>query len=303
MSDDNLKPEDDAEPEDDGHQDDTEPEDDGDSEPTSTASIRNSGPGSGFNALNSYFGSDYFKSVAGFDELFKPGGAWNAMLGNATKGLFTPELLEMFNRQINIGEGTTQRLLEQFGSMPFASISKNLAAGAALNYPNYRPSLTKRGTAYSAEMNSPADYFSPWEGVIENFADLQAAVATILNHHHGTTFCGGGNRTRNGLSIALFSVRCGRRRGYGIQIDLTEVANPSLLIRTFKRLKPASCLPSERSGGLRTPVLSRRLPGCSTSVPLRGFSMCHATLSSRPGSLPKNMLRQKSRKPTHASSH
>jgi hypothetical protein len=182
VSDDNLKPEDDAEPENEGHQDDTEPE------PNSTSNIRISGPVPGFDALSSYFGSDYFRSIAGFDELFKPGGAWNAMLGNATKGLLTPELLEKFNRQVNIGERTTQRLLDQFGSMPLASISKNLAAGAALNYPNYRPSPAKRGTAYSAEMNSPSDYFSPWEGVIEDFADLQAAVTTILNHHPGTTF-------------------------------------------------------------------------------------------------------------------
>ncbi|TVU61953.1 FRG domain-containing protein [Paenarthrobacter nitroguajacolicus] len=186
MNDDDLIPGDDIEPEDDGHQDDTDAEDNTDAEPPSAVS-RTSVPSSGLNALNSYFGSDYFKSIAGFDELFKPGGAWNAMFGNATKGLVTPELLETFSR-LNIGEGTTQRLLEEFGSIPFASISKNLAAGAALNYPSYRPSLTKGGTAYSPEMNSPADYFSPWEGVIGNFADLQVAVTTILNHHQGTTF-------------------------------------------------------------------------------------------------------------------
>ena len=188
MSDENQKSEDDTELESDRQRDDADPEDSADAEPTSTVDFRPSGSVSGFNALNSYFGSDYFKSVAAFDELFKPGGAWNAMLGNATKGLFTPELLEMFNRRMNIGEQPTQRLLDQLGHMPFASISKNLAAGAALNYPSYRPSPKKRGTAYSPEMNSPSDYFSPWEGVIENFTDLQAAVTTILDHHPGTTF-------------------------------------------------------------------------------------------------------------------
>lgn len=182
MSDDNLKPNDDAEPVDD------EQHYDSDAEPTSTANIRPSWPNSGLDALNSYFGSEYFRSLAGFDELFKPGGRWQAILGNATEGLITPEFLEKFNRQVNIGEEATQRLLEQFGSLPFATISKNLAAGAALNYPNYRPSLTRTDTAYSAEMSGPADYFSPWEGVIKDFADLQAAVTTILNHHPGMTF-------------------------------------------------------------------------------------------------------------------
>ena len=177
MSDDKLQPEDDA-----------EPGGDADAKPSPNESFRPPVAGSGLDALNAYFGSDYFKSLAGFDELFRPGGAWNTVLGNATKGLITPELLETFNGRVNLGEGTTQKLLEQFGSMPFAAISKNLAAGAALNYPNYRPSPTKRGTAYSTEMNSPADYFSPWEGVIENFTDLQAAVTTILDHHPETTF-------------------------------------------------------------------------------------------------------------------
>lgn len=178
---------------------DSEPEDHEESnsseelESSSADSSQDVGAGPGLGALNSFFGSDFFKSNSAFDELFKSGGAWNAMMSDATKGIYTPKFLAMLDTPVSgilsgAGSQAAQRIIDQFGSIDVTSISKNLAAGAALNYPSYRPSPGQRGTAYSAEMKSPSDYFGPWEGVIENFTDLQMALTRIFEHHPGSTF-------------------------------------------------------------------------------------------------------------------
>jgi hypothetical protein len=172
VSDDNKKSDKD-------HQDDEEPDDDENLDASSSTHDDSSGA-TELQALNSFLTSDYFKGNAAFENLFKPGGTWAA------------DIVAMFDRQVGtlpkIGEQMSQKILEQFGSIPLSAISKNLAAGAALDYAPYRVPSTKRVTAYSDDMNSPSDYFRPWERVIQSFADLQAAVTMILDHHPRTTF-------------------------------------------------------------------------------------------------------------------
>lgn len=141
------------------------------------------------NALNSIFRSDYFKRTGAFDAMFKPGGAWaTAISGGLSGSVVSPETLKFFSNQMQAALPSADAVLIKNVQESLRSISKNFAAGAALNYANYRPPPAERRTAYSAEMTSPSDYFGPWEGVIESFSDLQAAVTRIFHNHPGTTF-------------------------------------------------------------------------------------------------------------------
>lgn len=113
--------------------------------------------------------------------LFRTGGAFDPQINKSFQSAFNPSLKKALQSAVE------PEIIKAWRSQ-LSSISKNLAAGAALNYPSYKTTSVKSRTAYSPDMNGPGDYFQPWEGVIGSFAELQEAVARISQHHPGTTF-------------------------------------------------------------------------------------------------------------------
>ncbi|MBN6752992.1 FRG domain-containing protein [Kocuria palustris] len=90
--------------------------------------------------------------------------------------------------RISIGSDLEKTITNSFRAISSGVISKNLIDAAALNYSRYQPPSAKNKTAYSPEMQSPSDYFSPWEGVINDFSDLQNVISRIFDHHPSSTF-------------------------------------------------------------------------------------------------------------------
>lgn len=121
-----------------------------------------------------------FRTGGAFDALLKPGGAFDPQI---SKGFQT--LNPGLNKAL---EDAFEPQLAGIWRDHALSVSRNLAAAAALNYPSYKTISVESSTAYSPEMKGPADYFQPWESVIDSFAGLQEAVARISRHHPSSTF-------------------------------------------------------------------------------------------------------------------
>lgn len=150
--------------------------------------------GASFGALNTFLNSDQFKLSGAFDELFKSNTPLMKSMSAAVRDIqsipkFPGGITAQFET-LGPGLGYTipESMRESFKILSNNLISKNLMAGAALGYKNYRPQPPGRQAVYSSDMSRPADYFEPWERVINSFSDLQESVTLICGHHPDSTF-------------------------------------------------------------------------------------------------------------------